>query len=652
MTGHRLHLSSRDAIEAKLDVLAEHFPHVVTELTAPDGRTVRGVDWDTLRQDFEHRVVEGLVERYTLGWPGKRAALMLANAPTARTLRPQVEESVDFEVTQHLFIEGDNLDTLKLLQEPLLGRVKMIYIDPPYNTGNDFIYEDDFSQSVADYLVESGQQSDEGRLVANPETSGRFHSAWLSMLYPRLRIARNLLTEDGVGFVSIDGNEVAQLKMLLAEVFGADNVVATIVWASNLKGRQISNGGPAGTHEYILCFARNAEAIGSFRGSGKEFQRLMPSVYKGAAYELKEDSKGTYVTKNELYNTNSKFNERTAPTMVFKIHYHPETADVRVTDVDDPTTFAGYITALPHSNSRPGLAWHAWRWSRAKVLADKDELEFDVAGGGLRIRTKIRDVDGMTMKDLVIGPSTQTGQADLEALGLGRVFDNPKPVSLIETLVSVATGPDDLVLDFFAGSATTAQAVLARNAADGGTRRYVLVQLDEKCAPGSAGAAAGFDTIAAIARERIRRAGESLAKGGYTGDVGFRALRLDSSTRRSVARTTDETSQSTLLDLEPTVKPDRSDADLLFAVMLDLGLDLTMAITAHRVGEHVVYDVGGGALGACFSPRLDPEVLTHVIEMAPLRAVFREAAFPTDAALTNAAQTLLQRSPTTRLATV
>lgn len=650
----RLDLTSHDTLEENLVYLADRFPHVITESLAADGSLVRSVDWDALRQEFSERVVEGPAERYQLTWPGKREALLAANASTARTLRPLREESVDFDATQNLFVEGDNLEVLKLLQEPLLGKVKMIYIDPPYNTGSDFVYADDFADSRRAYLQRSGQVDEAGtHLVSTSETGGRFHSAWLSMMYPRLKVARSLMAEDGVGFVSIDGNEVAQLKLLLAEIFGAGNVVATIAWVSNLKGRQISDGGPAGTHEYILCFARNAEAISQFRGSGSAFRKLMPDVYKGAGYALKHDAKGPYVTKNELYNTNSKFNERTAPTMIFRIHYNPDTGDVKVSDVDDPTTYPGFITAMPHSNARPGLNWHAWRWSRAKILAEPEDLEFDTSGGKLRIRTKIRDVDGMTMKDIIIGPSTVTGQADLEALGLGRLFDTPKPVSLLDTLVSVATEPDDIVLDFFAGSAATAEAVMRRNGDDGGNRRFVMVQLDEPCAPGTPAADEGYATIAAIGRERVRRAGAALARSGFAGDTGFRALRLDSSSRTDVERTPDETTQDVLLTFEATVKPDRTEEDLLFDALLDLGLDPGLPIEQQQAaGGAVIYNVDDGALLACFSARLGSELLTTIGKVEPLRAIFRDSAFASDAERINAEQLLKQLSPNTTLATV
>jgi adenine-specific DNA-methyltransferase len=306
-------------------------------------------------------------------------------------------------------------------------------------------------------------------------------------------------------------------------------VVATIVWVSNLKGRQISGGGPAGTHEYILCFARNADAVARFRGSASQLHALMPAIYRHPGYAVKHDAKGPYVTKNELYNTNSRFNERTAPTMVYRIHYHPGTGEVRVTDVDDDTEFDGFVTAMPHANHRPGLNWHAWRWSRSRVLADHDELEFDTTGGALRIRTKVRDVDGMTLKDVVLGPSTLSGQRDLDDLGMHMLFDSPKPVSLLRTLIAVTTSDDDLVLDFFAGSGTTAQAVMEQNAEDGGRRRFILVQLDAPVPPHSPAAAAGHATIADVTAERVRRAGERLRSAAPSAgvDTGFRVVRLE-----------------------------------------------------------------------------------------------------------------------------
>ncbi|GAB3795954.1 site-specific DNA-methyltransferase [Humibacter antri] len=490
-------------LAGNIEAIARLFPHVVAETADEAGERRMRVDFDLLRQELSGGAVENSRERYGLEWPGKRAAALCAATPATTNLREAEDESVDGASTGNVFIAGDNLEALKLLRQTHAGTVKLIYIDPPYNTRNDFVYNDDFGPS---------------------------HSAWLNMMYPRLILARDLLTDDGVGFVSIDGNEVAQLELLLAEVFGARNVVATIVWVSNLKGRQLPGGGPAGTHEYILCFARNADAVARFRGSASDLHALMPAVYRRPGYAVKHDGKGPYVTKNELYNTNSRFNERTAPTMVFRIHYQPETGEVRVTDIDDDTSFEGFVTAMPHPNHRSGIDWHAWRWSRARVLADRDELEFDASGERLRIRTKVRDVDGMTMKDVVIGPSTMTGQRDLDDLGMHHLFDAPKPVALLRTLMAVTTSDDDLVLDFFAGSGTTAQAVMEQNADDGGHRRFILVQRDERTSPRSEAAAAGFATIADVTAERMRRAGDRLrsrSAGGGQVDTGFRTFRLE-----------------------------------------------------------------------------------------------------------------------------
>lgn len=534
------------------------FPHVVTEVLDESGRPNVAVDFDALRHELSGAMVEGARERYRLDWPGKRAAAASASAPPVSRMRELPAGSPGAASSCNLLIEGDNLEALKHLRSTHGGSVKLIYIDPPYNTRNDFVYHDDFALSrrafrdlhsageraagfdadaVAADALEAHTHAEPAEPLELPDdheesaadAGGHLHSAWLSMMYPRLLVARDLLADDGVGFVSIDGNEVAQLKLLLAEVFGARNVVATIVWVSNLKGRQISGGGPAGTHEYILCFARNADAVARFRGSASQLHALMPAIYRHPGYAVKHDAKGPYVTKNELYNTNSRFNERTAPTMVYRIHYHPGTGEVRVTDIDDDTELDGFVTAMPHANHRPGLNWHAWRWSRSRVLADHDELEFDTTGGALRIRTKVRDVDGMTLKDVVLGPSTMSGQRDLDDLGMHLQFDSPKPVSLLRTLVAVTTSDDDLVLDFFAGSGTTAQAVMEQNAEDGGRRRFILVQLDAPVPPHSAAAAAGHATIADVTAERIRRAGERVRSAAPSAgvDTGFRLVRLE-----------------------------------------------------------------------------------------------------------------------------
>ncbi len=437
-----------------------------------------------------------------LVWAGKDDAAASASAPPAGRLVLDEAASRDVATTGNLLVVGDNLEALKLLRGQLEGRVDCLYLDPPYNTGNAFVFADSFPEPAA----------------------------WASMMLPRLILARRLLGPHGVGFISIDDNELATLRLLVEEVFGRENVLATFCWVNNLKGRQLHHAGPAGTHEYIVCFARDAAAAGRFRGRAEELRRLMPSVYPGTAREVRHDAVGPYVVKNQLHNTNGRFNEQTTPTLVYRIHYRPDTGEVRVSDLDDPITPEGFLTAMPHPNARPGLRWHAWRWSRARVLAHADDLEFDCSGGVLTIWTKVRDITSTALKDVVIGPSTQSGQADLARLGLARVFDQPKPVALVRLLLDAAAGPDALVLDFFAGSGTTGQAVMDLNASDAGTRRFVLVQRDEPVPPGSAAAQAGFTTIPDITRERLRRAGDRIvaaSDGRVVPDTGLRVLRVE-----------------------------------------------------------------------------------------------------------------------------
>lgn len=356
------------------------------------------------------------------------------------------------------------------------GRVKMIYIDPPYNTGNKFAYHD-----------------------------ARDKDAWAAMMQPRLALGREALRDDGLIFVSIDINEFSELKMLCDRVFGAENFVANFVWVSNLKGRQLGFGA-AGTHEYILAYARNARRIGKLRGNVDTLRRLMPLVYRLPKRRIKSDARGSYVTKNELYNTNSKFNELTAASLVYAIHYNQVTGEVAVSELNEPapgTAREGWVTALPHPNAKPGLRWHAWRWSRERVLANRTELEFEVVEDRLVIRTKVRDFTQTTLKDLIMGPGTRTGQRELERLGLGGIFETPKPVELLEVLVEAASEPGDLVLDFFAGSGSFGVAA-ARTG-----RPFVLVQLAEAFSDRRQGQAEalGLDSIADLTAERLRREG-------------------------------------------------------------------------------------------------------------------------------------------------
>lgn len=557
-------------------------------------------------------------ERYGLMWAGKQEAVASLLKPSRGTLVPDMERSIDFENARNVFIEGDNLEVLKILQKSYNDQVKLIYIDPPYNTGNDFVYIDDLSDGLRGYLEYTGQVDSEGkRTSAIADKTGRKHSGWLSMMYPRLALARNLLRRDGVIAVSIDANEVHQLKLVLDEVFGSENYLNTMVWVSNLKGRQISDGGAAGTHEYILIYARSADNVGQFRGSFSELRTLMPSVYKGAGYELKHDAKGAYVTKNELYNTNSKFNELTAPTMVFKIHFNPSTEEVRVSDLDDETEFPGYVTAMPHANARPDVKWHAWRWSRAKVLSDTEDLEFLVTGNSLRIWSKVRDVDGVTLKDLVIGPSTTSGQSDLDALGLARVFDTPKPVDLLRTLVSAVTSRSDLILDFFAGSGSTAHAVLLQNSVDGSARRVISVNLPEPTPAGSAAARSGLTSVSDITYARLRAVMNSIESAQ---SAGLRVLSLSESSFVDI-----ESRPDLVALVESSLRSDAAARDIAQEVLLREGVRLDRPWATTNLGGAERFAAGG--VTVVTDLELNEEAIDAAIESNPRVLVFLEDAF-------------------------
>lgn len=557
-------------------------------------------------------------ERYGLQWAGRQEAQTALLAPSRAALAPRVDTPPGFDSAKNVFIEGDSLEVLKLLQKAYNDAIKFIYIDPPYNTGNDFVYADDFNDGLKAYLEYTGQTDESGnRTSAKSDATGRRHSKWLSMMYPRLVLARNLLTEDGVLAISIDENEVHQLKLLLDDhVFGPENHVNTFIWVSNLKGRQISDGGAVGTHEYILLYARNIERLQQFRGSQSELSKLMPSVYKGSGYKERADDRGPYVTKNELYNTNGKFNERTAPTMVFRIHYNPTTGEVEVSDVDDPTVFPGFVTAMPHTNRRPGVNWHAWRWSRKKVLEEHQDLEFVVKDGKLRIWTKIRDVDGTALKDLVIGPSTTTGQSDLEALGLARMFDTPKPVSLLRVLVSATTSSGDTVLDFFAGSGSTGHAVALQNSLDGADRRWLMINLPEPVNPESEAATAGFEKVSDITLRRLTTVLETVHRAS---DAGLRALTLMPSNFRQ------QDSDQSELDLSPTtLLSTRWDAVAL-EVLLAEGVSLDEKWERHEAAGGEIVEADGVAV--VLSDKVDNALVEAALNLAPRVVVFMEDGF-------------------------
>ena len=628
----RLRMQSLDVTGSNIDKIARLFPQCITERKGKDGKTVLGIDFEKLRDELSSDVIDDGEERYQFTWPDKKAHAHLANTPTNKTLRPCREESVDFDHTQNLYIEGDNLDVLKVLRETYLGKVKMIYIDPPYNTGNDFVYNDDFSQSADEYQENSGQTDENGnRLVQNTESNGRFHTDWLNMIYPRLKVAKDLLTEDGVIFISIDDNEVENLRKVCDEVFGSGNFVNTFAWINNLTGRQISGKGAAKTWEYILVYAKNSSAISVFNIDIDFAKKNMPDSYKGFNKDLREDKYGPFAVGDTLYNHNRKFNEETRPNLVFSIFFNPITEEFKTGNIGD--SFPGFIEILPHNNGDGVHKYHAWRWSKNKVENESFNLiVLPTSKDGFEIYTRIREFSKTTLKDVI----TNISNGDTEVQKLfdnHKYFDYPKSVALLRTLIGFSD-KDSIILDFFSGSATTAHAVMQLNTEDGGNRKFIMVQLPEQTDPKSEAYKAGYKNICEIGKERIRRAGkkikeENADKEGIDKlDIGFRVLKLDSSNMQDVYYTPQEFTMNDLF--ADNVKPDRTAEDLLFQVMLDLGVELSATIEQRTMNGKQVFFVNDNYLVACFDTDITEDTIKAIAKLKPYYFVMRDSSLASD----------------------
>ncbi|MCA9111720.1 MAG: site-specific DNA-methyltransferase, partial [Planctomycetaceae bacterium] len=561
-------------------------------------------------------------------------------APIAKTLRPVREESVDFDTTKNLFIEGDNLDALKLLQESYLGKVKLIYIDPPYNTGNDFVYEDDFAETVDEYLLRSGQTDESGaKLTANPESNGRFHSDWLAMMLPRLKLARALLSRDGVLCMSIDDNEAHNLRRLTEEVFGPSNFVAQVAVQVNPRGRHLDRF-VAKTHDSILIFVRDAmsDAIRGIAKSGR-----MADEYRHS------DERGPYRLLG-LRNRNQAFNPDTRPNLYFPLYVSPASGYV---GLERNAEFS--VEVWPDA---PDGTKTCWTWGREKVRDGNSLLVAEQASAGeWRVYRKdyLYDGDGEAAKTLVkslwLEPefSNDQGRRSIKELFGAPLMDFPKSPDLLGRLIEIGCAePRGIVMDFFAGSCTTAHAVMSANARDDGERRFVMVQVAEACDPTSAAFKAGFSTVASLGTERIRRAGKVISEESDKDlDVGFRLLRVDSTNMTDVLRAPDGTEQEQIAMYEDSVKAGRQGEDLLFQVLLDSGLELSLPIDCERSGGCEVLTVDGGALIACFDSNIEVDFVREIASREPLRAVFRDSAFATDADRINAEQIFAEVSPST-----
>jgi len=643
----KLKLHTPDFTQENIAKLAELFPNCITESTDEKGAVKRAIDFDQLRQELSSSIVESSQERYQINWPGKREALLTANAPIAKTLRPCREESVDFDTTQNLYIEGDNLDALKLLQETYLNKVKMVYIDPPYNTGNDFIYEDDFSEDSEGYKLRSKQKDESGnRLVANTESNGRFHSDWLSMIYPRLKLVRNLMREDGAIFISIDDNESSNLKKICDEVFGEKCFVADLCVVNNLKGRNDKKY-IATANERLLMYVKSHE----FNEYGLDIPDNLLGEYK------ENDSIGRF-RLIELRKRGGSDTRAERPNMFYPFFVNPEDGSVSLEKNDKHT-----VEALPIKSD--GVEGR-WRWGKDTALKnistlfarkvvslnkfnvyEKDYLESD--GEIRRIKPKT----------VLAGAaySTDTATKQYRALMSPIDFSNPKPVALLEDLITYSTDPSEhIILDFFSGSGTTAHAMFSRNAQDNGMRKFIMVQLPEKCDEASEAYKQGYKTIAEIGKERVRRAGkliqQELGESVKNLDIGFRVLKIDSSNMSDVYYSPDEVKQGDLLAQINNIREGRTEEDLLFQVLLDWGVDLSLPITREVIAGKNVFFVDGNALAACFEVGIDESFVKLLAAKHPLRAVFFDAGFASDSVKINIEQIFKLVSPTTEIKTI
>lgn len=633
----KLDMATPDLVNENIEKIAALFPNCMTETA--EGKAI---DFDLLKQELNHDIVEGTKERYRLEWPGKKEAIVTANLPTSKTLRPVREDSVDFDNTENLYIEGDNLEVLKLLQESYLGEIKMIYIDPPYNTGKDFVYKDNFTQDSTEFKEESGQIDEEGnRLVVNPETNGRYHSDWLTMMYPRLKLARNLLKEDGVLFISIDDNECDNLRKICDEIFGENNFIVSLAVQLNPRGRHLDNF-VARTHENLLVYGKDIA-----------FNTVMTGIEKSGDMESEysdNDDRGSF-RKIGLRNRNQAFNPRTRPKLFYPLYVDTNTRKVAL--VQD-STFTEEV--LPETAEGVQTCW---TWGKDKVKNENDLLIGVEVNDGWQVFRKDYLYDEKGKKALTLVKSLWTdkeinndyGKKAIKGLFGSNVMDFPKAPELIEKLIKCGTiDNDSIVLDFFSGSATTAHSVLSCNAEEGKKLRYIMVQVPEKIDENHNAFKEGYKTITEIGKERIRRAAKKIKEETKADiDYGFRVYRLDESNMQDVYYRPQDYKQETLEMFTDNVKPDRTADDLLAQVMLDWGLSLSLKIEQETVLGKQVFKVAGNSLFACFESGIDEAFAKEVAKQQPLRIVFKDNSFKDDTAKENVKQLLKQLSPETEM---
>lgn len=614
MTNLKMHTPNK--ADDNFAKLAELFPNAVTETINENGEIVRAIDKDILMQEISTTVVEGREERYQFTWPDKKKSILLANSPISKTLRPVRSESVDFDNTENLYIEGDNLEVLKLLQETYLGKIKMIYIDPPYNTGNDFVYEDDFAINADEYLANSGQFDEEGnRLFQNTERNGRFHTDWLNMIYPRLKLARDLLTDDGVIFISIDDNEVENLKKVCNEVFGEQNFEGHIHWRRrhnqpNDKTKMIGI-----VAEHIIVYAKNRVYLKSV-GVGK-------LDLTATFTNTDNDPKGAWASKPWKVGSDQSGSKYTIVTPTGKV--------LNGEWMGEESTYRRFL--------------------------EEGRIYFPKGGDGMPRKKYYqfeREDEGQCATNWwtheQFGHNQGANDCMTELCGAKNIFSNPKPVELLRSILKVANVKDkDVALDFFSGSATTAHAVMKLNAEDGGNRKFIMVQMQEETNEKSEAYKAGYKNICEIGKERIRRASKKIAEENPEAkfDGGFRVLKCDSTNMKDVYYNPSEFTINMLTDTIDNIKEDRTPEDLLFQVMLDLGVKLSANITETKIAKKKVFNVENNYLIACFDTNVTEETITAIAKQKPYYFVMRDSSMANDSVATNFEQIFVTYSPDT-----
>lgn len=624
----KLKMQTPNITEQNMEQIAKLFPNVMTETQDENGNTKKAIDFDLLKQSLSSVLVEDADERYRLDWPGKKASLLKANTPITKTLRPCREDSVNFDSTENVYIEGDNFEVLKILQESYLGKIKMIYIDPPYNTGKDFIYKDNFTAKKADYEEELGTtDEDDNKLFKNTDTNGRFHSDWLSMMYERLVVARDLLKEDGVLFISIDDGEVQNLKKICDEIFGEDNFLECFIWVKKTAPNNVIVGS---VHEYVLIYTKSIMNVNL---------HLQPRSAKDNAKYTNPDNdpRGRWMADNI---TSPAKGGRSTPSLMYEL--------------ENP--FTGEIHMPPN-----GRMWSVTKIEMLKKIEDGTVVwGKENKGRPMNKRFLSETRDGKVMQTLIDdGGSNSLASKEIQKLFDDNVlFETPKPVMLISKLILLSARNDDLILDFFSGSATTAHAVMKLNAEDNGNRKFLMVQLPEQTDEISEAYKSGYKTIAEIGKERIRRTGNKIVKDNQDKvgidklDIGFRVYKTDSSNMKEVYYHPEQLTQDDLFSLKSNIKEDRTPDDLLTQVILDLGLELNLPIKKKEMHGNSVFIVQTNALVACFDDNINIKIIDEIAQLQPFKVVFKDASFAASKDRINLEERFKRLSPETLITVI